>query len=397
VAIVVPGLSDGGGVPAVAFFVRELLHRSGRYIADLVSIATSSSDVASVRLCSPRSWCRGPQEIRGTWAGIPFKHVGAYLVEFEPIRYLPRRRLTELLNDYDLVQVVAGTAAPACTVQAVRRPKCLSVATTIFQDRRSALAKKRGFEKVWRRTMTDVNDVLERRGLARMDHVFAQSSYTHKLLRPMLSDGRLSLGPPGVDTSLFRPGHRDSGDGYILSVARFSDPRKNVELLFRAYALVRAALSRPPRLVLAGTTGPTQANWALARELGIAAWIDFQENPPIEELARLYRAATVFALSSDEEGFGLVLLEAMASGVALVSTRCGGPESIVTDGQTGYLTPVGDHHALAARLSELLEDGQLRRCMAYAGRRRALERFSIEVAGAPYLRVYDGLLAAQTH
>src|SRR5215472_1544747 len=110
VAIVVPGLLEGGGVPAVAFFVRELLQRSGRYVADLVSIAISSRDAASVRLCSPRSWCRGPQESRGTWAGIPFKHVGAYLVEFEPIRYMPRRRLTELLNDYDLVQVVAGTA-----------------------------------------------------------------------------------------------------------------------------------------------------------------------------------------------------------------------------------------------------------------------------------------------
>jgi len=378
----------------VAAFLREALRRSGRYAADLISIATSSRDAASVRLSSPRSWRRGPQERLGTWAGIPFKHVGSHFAELEAVRYMPRRRLTEVLDDYDLVQVIAGTPSPACAVETVRRPKCLSVATTIFQDRQSALAKERGLAKIWRLGMTRINRALERRVLAQMNHVFAQSSYTRQLLKPLVPDGRLSLGWPGVDTSLFQPGGQHARDDYILSVARFSDPRKNVELLFRAYAVLRVELGQAPPLVLAGTTGPRETDWAVARELGIVRWIEFRENPPIEELVRLYRGATVFALASDEEGFGMVLVEAMASGVAVVSTRSGGPESVLVDGETGFLTPVRDYRALAAKLGDLLKGDNLRRRMGDAGRRVAEERFSIEAAGSSYLRVYDRLLAS---
>ena len=61
-----------------------------------------------------------------------------------------------------------------------------------------------------------------------------------------------------------------------------------------------------------------------------------------DELVELYRGAALLALSSDEEGLGLVILEAMASGIPVVSTACGGPQTSVVDGETGFLTPVGD-------------------------------------------------------
>jgi mannosyltransferase len=126
--------------------------------------------------------------------------------------------------------------------------------------------------------------------------------------------------------------------------------------------------------------------------LGLSDRIEFRGNPTPEDLAQLYREAVLFALASNEEGFGIVLLEAMASGIAVVSTRCGGPESIVVEGQTGRLTPVGDHRAMAASLTELLRDANKRREMGSRGRRLSEERFSIEAAGRPYVQVYDRLL-----
>jgi glycosyltransferase involved in cell wall biosynthesis len=242
--------------------------------------------------------------------------------------------------------------------------------------------------------MTGFNMMLERRILGRIDHVFAQSAYTRCLLTGLVSRGNLSMGPPGVDTSLFRPG-RDGNKDYILSVARFSDARKNVRMLFRAYALVRDELPDAPRLVLAGTDGPTPKDWALARELGISDRVEFRDNPPPDDLAHLYQEAVLFALASNEEGFGIVLLEAMASGIAVVSTRCGGPESLIVQGQTGLLTPVGDHNAMAASLIELLRDANRRQEMGREGRRLSEERFSIEVAGRAYLQVYDRLLGVK--
>jgi glycosyltransferase involved in cell wall biosynthesis len=190
---------------------------------------------------------------------------------------------------------------------------------------------------------------------------------------------------------VFRPGPK-GGEAYLLSVARFSDPRKNVRLLFRAYAAVRRDLSDAPKLILAGTAAPTREDWDVARELGIYEWVEFCENPRVDELAKLYREATLFILASNEEGFGIVLAEAMASGIPVVSTRCGGPESIVVEGSTGCLTPVGDHQALAMRLRELLTNAAKRGEMGREARRVAERRFSIEATGRAYVEVYDRLL-----
>ncbi len=239
--------------------------------------------------------------------------------------------------------------------------------------------------------LTGINVLLERFILPRMDHVFAQSEYTRKQLDGLVSKDRLSMGTPGVDTAVFRPG-RYQGGGYIFSVARFSDPRKNVPMLFKTYhALKQMAASAPP-LVLAGSAAPSEADWNLADHLGIIESIRFEDSPSAERLAEMYREASVFVLSSNEEGFGLVLAEAMSSGVPVISTRCGGPESVVADGRTGYLTPVGDYRAMAERLNELLRDSAKRELMGHEARRIAERQFSIEVTGQAYIEVYDRLL-----
>jgi len=392
IAIVVPDLSSGGGVPAVAMFLHQVLRQSDRYLPSVISIAVSSRDRASVRLRSLRSWTQGPQVIDGEWQGVPFQHVGSYFAEIEFVRYLPRAPLTDIVQQYDLIQVVSGTPMFGLSVASLSKPKCITVGTTILQDRRSALAAARGAGKMWKAAMTQVDVLLEHLVLPRVNHVFAQSEYTRRLLEPVVPKGRLSIGWPGVDTTVFHPGP-NFGDKYILSVGRFSDPRKNVRMLLRAYRQLRQRLPSAPRLLLAGSAGPTRQDWVLARELQISEHVAFCQAPSRHELAALYRDAAIFALSSDEEGFGVVLAEAMASGVPVVCTRCGGPETIVSDGESGYLTPVGDPEALATAMRGLLTHPELRKRMAEAARRAAEARFSLAASSAAYLDVYDRLLS----
>ena len=111
VAVVVPGLEEGGGVPAVALFLARVMRESGRYEPSFISLPMSSADPASVALRSPRSWRRGIQTETGEWGGERFTRVGNHLSEFEFQRYRPRRVLTELLSTFDLVQIVAGAPA----------------------------------------------------------------------------------------------------------------------------------------------------------------------------------------------------------------------------------------------------------------------------------------------
>ena len=68
----------------------------------------------------------------------------------------------------------------------------------------------------------------------------------------------------------------------------------------------------------------------------------------------------------------------MAANKPVVATRCGGPEEIVSDGETGYLVPVGDHEALADRILMILQDQALAAGMGAAGRKRVESKFSVD-------------------
>jgi glycosyltransferase involved in cell wall biosynthesis len=89
------------------------------------------------------------------------------------------------------------------------------------------------------------------------------------------------------------------------------------------------------------------------------------------------RAADVFALPSLHEGFGLVLVEALASGTPVVASRVGPVPEIVIDGETGVLVPPKSPADLANAIASLLHDSDRRRSMAERGRQDAVARFSL--------------------
>src|SRR5438045_8382515 len=161
--------------------------------------------------------------------------------------------------------------------------------------------------------------------------------------------------PPGGDARRFTPSTepRLAGRCDILCVGRLDDRRKNVGLLLEAFARLPDALRATSRLLLAGSAGPTPGFWLRAQALGLRDSVEFVASPGLEELVRLYQRAAVFALPSDDEGLGSVILGAMACGVPVVATRCGGPEGIITDATDGFLVPRGDAVPLAARLRAL--------------------------------------------
>lgn len=395
VALVVPGLTEGGGVPISARFIKHTLTTSGRYEPTLISLPMGSHDPTHLRLARPAGWARGEQVSHGVWEGHPYTEVGAVGGEVEVLRMAPRRRLTALLNGFDLVHVVAGVPAWATVAARVTPPVLLYAATLTHVEREALLRTGRGARNVWRSAMTQAAIRMDVSALRHVRAAFSINEWMRRwLVERMPSGTTVRLAPPGVDTDRFQPtppGEANAAGGarYILAVGRFHDPRKNVRMLFGAYARLRALVRDAPELVLAGATEPTPADWAVAQRLGVLGHVTMRTGVSEEDLASLYGGATALALSSDEEGLGIVLLEAMASGVPVVSTDCGGPATCVLDGVTGYLTPVGDADALATRLAALCADEPARLAMSARARAHVRAHFSLEAAGRVFLDVYD--------
>ena len=394
IAMIVPDLHEPGGIATVADFLWRLIGSDPRLEVRVICIALASRDPESLLLSRPSTWLRGVSTRRGEYRGMPFVHVGAKFGELEFQRLLPRKALTKLIADCDVVQVVSGTPCWAMSVIGLGKPVVAVVASRTAVERRRALAHTHGILGWFKRWMARRVVALDERALRSADAVLVMNPamLAHATEAARGRNVLVRFAPPGVDTDRFiPPSERSLRPGYILTVGRLDDPRKNVELLLEAYALLHRRMPSVPDLVLAGWTGPGGVFWNRVAELGLTSRIRFVEKPSREDLARLYQDATVFALSSDEEGFGLVLVEAMASGIPVISTRSGGPDGIITHEEDGFLVALQNALELADRLYQLISDEALNRRMGRAARANAVRRFSVQAARDVYMSIYDQL------
>lgn len=164
-------------------------------------------------------------------------------------------------------------------------------------------------------------------------------------------------------------------DAWLIGTVARLVPQKALHVLVKAYAAYRRTARHPSRLVFVGR-GPLEAELKdLALSLGISdqiIWAGFREDIPV-----VMKSFDVFALTSVYEGFGLVLLEAMAAGKAIVATAVSAIPEVVVDGKTSLLCPVNDVDAFARNLTEI-ENPSRRLQLGQAGLTRALTEFTIK-------------------
>lgn len=126
---------------------------------------------------------------------------------------------------------------------------------------------------------------------------------------------------------------------------------------------------------------------------GLADRIRFLGELPVDEVPRWYQRILIYAFTSRNEGFGLTLLEAMASGNALVAARAGAAEKVVRDGETGILVPPGDADALIAALAPLMREPATAAEMGRRARAHVLADFGVDAEVAKIVGVYRRVLA----
>lgn len=181
--------------------------------------------------------------------------------------------------------------------------------------------------------------------------------------------GPYDIVPNGIDMQRFRqvepfPWAAD-GVPRILFVGRFNEPRKGFKYLLRAMPLVHQQFPNA-RLIVVGGAKPLKFEGLMERYS--VRNVDFVGQASPSELPRYYASCDLFcAPSTSGESFGIVLLEAMASGRPVVAGDIPGYRSVMTHGKEGLLVPPKDSHALALALVRLLADAPLRDRLSEAG------------------------------
>lgn len=327
--------------------------------------------------------------------GVTLYRVGVRLPELEALRYRRDRLWRRLVERHDIAIAVCGSVLQAGPLAGRGQPVLAWVSTAFDSDRAQ---RRRRFS--WPRRLFDrlVDAPLcrrqERRLLAQVA-VLTNSRPTARDLarRQPALDLRAVLPWPLAGDLAPAPWPRDeSGLRRIGFCGRLNDPRKNLPLLLSAFARLRDG--RPwLRLSLAGEA-PAEPLRAEARRLGIEAAVEWRGRLSREDLLAFYRALELFVIPSQQEGLGIVGLEAMATGRPVVSTRCGGPADFVVPGETGALVEQ-DPAALADALGALLDDPAGAEAM---GRRAAafVERHYGEAAlAARFHAACDAVLGAR--
>lgn len=173
----------------------------------------------------------------------------------------------------------------------------------------------------------------------------------------------------------------------VMHISNFR-PVKRVADVVRIFAGIRKAMDA--RLVMVGDGPEYGPTMEMVESLGLAKWVRFVG--VVDEVVSLLPAADLLLLPSETESFGLVALEAMASGVPVVASRVGGLPEVVEHGVTGFLAPVGDVEEMTRCSLEILRDCSKGRMFGRQARARAVERFRFDQIVPQYEEVYEKLL-----
>jgi mannosyltransferase len=238
--------------------------------------------------------------------------------------------------------------------------------------------------------------------IARMDVVIATSEAAASYLkRPA------TIVPHGIDTDLFHPpadrraAFAATGlpGGYAIGAFGRVRPQKGTDVFVEAMCRLLPRYPDWSAVVVGRATVEHRAFveslQAKIADVGLADRMRFLGEVPIDEVPRWYQRISIYAFTSREEGFGLTLLEAMATGTALVAARAGVAETVVSDGETGVLVAPGNVDELVDALEPLMREPERAADMGLRARDRAVAQFSLANEAERIAAVYRQIWASK--
>ncbi len=286
--------------------------------------------------------------LRAPWVSeAPFRSMAGFAVYFIPTLWKLARFVRTKRIDLISVEYPLGFALYFMVLRTLVRVKLV---VGLHGDDVLSLEQLPAYERV-----------VVRRGIRSADWVLAHSAslmgHAQRIVGGLKN--QRSYLPYGIDCERLRERANQSPlplglakGTYILTVAKLYQ-RKGIDILLRAIQKVQPLL-KGLRFLIVGN-GPEEMKLKrLAEELGISSCVVFAGDIPNPEIPSLFRDCRFFVLPSRSEPFGIVLLEAMTFGKAIIATRAGGIPEFVTEGVNGVLVSIEDPDALAAKLEEFI-------------------------------------------
>jgi glycosyltransferase involved in cell wall biosynthesis len=380
--VLVSTLAPGnGGVSAMTGFVVRNLTALG--LEPVIAHYAPYSLMPSLSVPSFKLLQRGARSQRGIAYGNREIHaIGAWLPELEFTHYAATRHWRQLMKTCDAHVAVSGNVLAATAFRQAGRPYLAWVATDWQGDREDRV---KHFPLARRLLDRYVNGPVIRRlekKLLASGRVLSLSDYTAKVLADIAGPAfQKAVLPVPVDADLFVPDLAAVVPGRLGFAGRFNDPRKNIGLLLRAVARLREAGCDVSLILMGDYAQPAVS--ALIAGLGLQACVSIRPGLSRVEMRDCMQTLDLFVLPSHQEGLCISALEAMACGVPVVSTRCGGPEEFVVPGVTGNLVGF-DAHEMADSIRSILSDGELRLRMSNAARALVEDRYATRRAEAVF-------------
>jgi glycosyltransferase involved in cell wall biosynthesis len=299
-----------------------------------------------------------------------------------------QRLVRRLEGDVDLFHLHTPLPPPIRSI----RPILLTIHSMVLASIRSQCTCY--VQDVPQRLQAPVSALIERRLFDLSSKVTAVSKAAARDAESLLlaSAGSIQVTWNGVDTCFFSPGAKEAPtSGLLLFVGRLSPAKGLADLV---QAMTQVARQHPgAKLSIAGSGSFYRNLTSLIRQSGLEWRITLLGHVGSRERLRdLYREAWVLVLPSHRESMPTVVLEAMACGTPVISTRVGSVPDVITHGVNGLLVRTHAPEELAQAICGLLDDTRSRAQLAAAARSTVSERFSWEKVGTTYLSCYQMLL-----
>ena len=218
------------------------------------------------------------------------------------------------------------------------------------------------------------------------DYITIPSLFAKKtFLEKGIPESKIIHIPLGVGLSMFKQIPKTDNIFRIIFGGGLS-LRKGVHYLLRAYAELNLPDSE---LLLIGPINEEMKSF-LEKYQGKFRHLNYQ---PLKELHKFYSQGSVFVLNSVEDGFGMVIVQAMACGLPVIATvNTGGPD-IIRDGKDGFIIPIRDIEALKSKLLYLYQNEEIRKAMGQSAKERASKGFTWDDYGEKMVKAYKNVLA----